>query len=102
MLFSMGGLFCIYEGLHKIDNGEPLQVPWIAGGVLVFSLADGLASCSIRTTRPSRYLRCKGLRMSRGIGWSWALSPCAKRPAYMPEPGGFWGRVLHCDIPRSQ
>ena len=39
MLFSMGGMFSIYEGLHKIGAGEPLESPWIAVGVLVFSLA---------------------------------------------------------------
>ena len=38
MLFSMGGMFSIYEGLHKIGIGEPLESPWIAVGVLVFSL----------------------------------------------------------------
>ena len=30
MLFSMGGMFSIYEGLHKIGAGEPLKSPWIA------------------------------------------------------------------------
>ena len=39
MLFSMGGMFSIYEGLHKMGTGEPLESPWIAVGVLVFSLA---------------------------------------------------------------
>ena len=39
MLFSMGGMFSIYERLHKIDSGEPLESPWMAVGVLVFSLA---------------------------------------------------------------
>jgi len=39
MLFSMGGMFSIYEGIHKWGKGEPLENPWIAVGVLVFSLA---------------------------------------------------------------
>ena len=38
MLFSMGGLFSIYEGLHKIDSSQPLADPWIAIAVLVLSL----------------------------------------------------------------
>ena len=32
MLFSMGGVFSIYEGLHKIGTGEPLESPWDSGG----------------------------------------------------------------------
>jgi cation diffusion facilitator family transporter len=39
MLFSMGGMFSIYEGIHKWGTGEALENPWIAVGVLVFSLA---------------------------------------------------------------
>jgi cation diffusion facilitator family transporter len=39
MLFSMGGMFSIYEGIHKWGTGEALEKPWIAVGVLVFSLA---------------------------------------------------------------
>ena len=38
MLFSVGGMFSIYEGLHKLHSDEPLQSPWIAVGVLVFSI----------------------------------------------------------------
>jgi len=44
MLFSMGGLFSIYEGLHKLHDTTPMQSPWIAIGVLVFSIiAEGLS-----------------------------------------------------------
>ena len=39
MLFSMGGMFSIYEGMHKLDNGRPLDHPWIAIAVLALSLA---------------------------------------------------------------
>ena len=39
MLFSMGGMFSIYEGLHKMDSGRPLEDPWIAIAVLALSLA---------------------------------------------------------------
>lgn len=38
MLFSVGGMFSIYEGLHKLGSDEPLKSPWIAVGVLVFSI----------------------------------------------------------------
>lgn len=30
MLFSMGGLYSIYEGWHKLESTEPLQQAWIA------------------------------------------------------------------------
>ena len=39
MLFSMGGMFSIYEGIHKLDGGRPLEDPWIAIAVLAVSLA---------------------------------------------------------------
>ncbi|MEO7251207.1 MAG: cation transporter, partial [Arenimonas sp.] len=30
MLFSVGGIFSLYEGWHKIHSTEPLSYPWIA------------------------------------------------------------------------
>jgi cation diffusion facilitator family transporter len=39
MLFSVGGAFSVYEGIHKLLHPEPIQSPLIAVGVLVFSLA---------------------------------------------------------------
>jgi cation diffusion facilitator family transporter len=38
ILFSMGGLFSIYEGVHKLSSREPLNAPLLAVGILVFSL----------------------------------------------------------------
>ncbi|MEV7776400.1 cation diffusion facilitator family transporter [Kitasatospora sp. NPDC086791] len=39
VLFSVGGLFAIYEGWHKVNHPEPLD-SWIwAVGVLVFAIA---------------------------------------------------------------
>ena len=38
LLFSVGGTFSFYEGMHKLENPEPLRSPWIAVGVLVFGL----------------------------------------------------------------
>lgn len=34
MLFSLGGLFSIYEGVHKLNHPEPLTDAWIAISVL--------------------------------------------------------------------
>jgi len=39
MLFSVGGMFSIYEGLHKIAHPEAISFPWAVLGVLVFSIA---------------------------------------------------------------
>jgi cation diffusion facilitator family transporter len=38
ILFSMGGLFSIYEGVHKLNSGEPLNAPLLAIAILVFSM----------------------------------------------------------------
>ena len=38
ILFSLGGMFSIYEGLHKFSNPEPLNMPIVAIGVLVFAI----------------------------------------------------------------
>ncbi len=38
LLFSMGGLFSIYEGVHKLNNPEPLSQIWIAIVVLVLAM----------------------------------------------------------------
>ena len=39
MLFSVGGMFSLYEGIHKLSHPEPLKSWWWAVGVLVFSIA---------------------------------------------------------------
>lgn len=38
MLFSMGGLYSIYEGIHKVHHPQPLSYPYVAVGVLLFSI----------------------------------------------------------------
>ena len=38
MLFSMGGLYSIYEGIHKLHHPQPLSYPYVAVGVLLFSI----------------------------------------------------------------
>jgi cation diffusion facilitator family transporter len=39
VLFSLGGLFSLYEGWHKLIHPEDLSYPWVAVGILVFGLA---------------------------------------------------------------
>jgi cation diffusion facilitator family transporter len=38
LLFSLGGLFSIYEGVHKLQHPEPLSQVWIAIVVLVLAI----------------------------------------------------------------
>ena len=47
VLFSVGGLFAIYEGVHKLQHPEELESPQWAIGVLVVAIA--LESFSLRT-----------------------------------------------------
>src|SRR5918995_2725493 len=39
ILFSVGGMFSLYEGVHKLQHPEPLKQWWWAVGVLVISIA---------------------------------------------------------------
>jgi cation diffusion facilitator family transporter len=45
LLFSIGGLFSIYEGIHKFQNPEPLSQVWVA--IVVLVIAIGLESFSL-------------------------------------------------------
>jgi len=38
MLFSMGGLFSIYEGVHKLHDTEPVKYAWVAVAILAFGM----------------------------------------------------------------
>lgn len=38
MLFTVGGIFSLYEGIHKLQQPEPLKQWWWAAGVLVFGI----------------------------------------------------------------
>src|SRR5439155_24353425 len=38
MLFSMGGLFSIYEGVHKLEAAEPVHDAWLAIAILGFAV----------------------------------------------------------------
>jgi cation diffusion facilitator family transporter len=38
VLFSLGGLFSVYEGWRKLAHPEDLSYPWVAVGILVFGL----------------------------------------------------------------
>ena len=62
LLFSLGGLFSIYEGLHKLSHPEPLSQVWIAILVLIVAIlleAGSLIGClrEIRLVRGERPFR---------------------------------------------
>ncbi len=62
MLFSLGGIFSIYEGVHKFNHPEALSQLWIAISVLILAIileAASLLGClreikNIRGDRPFR------------------------------------------------
>jgi cation diffusion facilitator family transporter len=44
LLFSMGGVASIYEGIRKLTAGEPVQSPWVAIAILAFAaVAEGVS-----------------------------------------------------------
>uniref|UniRef100_UPI0031D281B1 cation diffusion facilitator family transporter n=1 Tax=Saccharothrix mutabilis TaxID=33921 RepID=UPI0031D281B1 len=47
LLFSLGSVFALYEGIHKLEAHEPLSSPWVAVGILV--VAIGLETYSFKT-----------------------------------------------------
>jgi cation diffusion facilitator family transporter len=62
ILFSVGGMFSLYEGIHKLSHPQPLQKWWWAVGVLVFSIAAesvSMRACLIEVNkaRGARSLR---------------------------------------------
>jgi len=70
LLFSMGGLFSIYEGYHKLLHPEPLSQVWIAIVVLVFAL--GLALYTGNPVYDAMGSICIGvvlLIISAFVGW---------------------------------
>src|SRR5688572_478524 len=44
VLFSLGGLFSLYEGWHKLHSEEGLSYPWVAIGVLAFGIVAEIVS----------------------------------------------------------
>jgi len=61
ILFSVGGVFSIYEGVDKLGHPHPLEVWWLP--MLVLSVAIVLESLSLRTAiRESNPMR-------RGASW---------------------------------
>jgi cation diffusion facilitator family transporter len=47
ILFTIGGVYSIYEGVHKLQHPEPIEHAWIPIAILLVSI--GLESFSLRT-----------------------------------------------------
>lgn len=54
LLFSMGSVFALYEGIHKLEHPSPLESPLIAVAILVVAIAlEGYSfSTAIKESRP--------------------------------------------------
>ena len=72
VLFSLGGLFALYEGLHKVLHPEPLTSPAWAIGVLLVAIV--LESVSLRTA-----VHEASPHRERGTSW-WQFVRRAKSP----------------------
>jgi len=59
ILFSVGGVFSIYEGVHKVQHPEPIDVPWLPLTVLVISIL--LESFSLRTALKESAAQRRGI-----------------------------------------
>ena len=62
MLFSVGGMFSLYEGFHKLSEPEPLKQWWLPVAVLVFSIiaeSISMRACMVEVNkaRAGRSLR---------------------------------------------
>jgi cation diffusion facilitator family transporter len=56
ILFSVGGVFSIYEGINKIQEPHELEVPWLP--IVILGVAIVLESLSLRTAiRESNHTR---------------------------------------------
>ena len=64
VLFTLGGLFSVYEGLHKMRHLEPLANAWLAIGILVFGIVA--ESMSLRACLQE----VNKVRAGRGL-WQW-------------------------------
>ncbi|MFD5249427.1 cation diffusion facilitator family transporter [Amycolatopsis sp. NPDC058340] len=71
MLFSLGSVFALYEGIHKISHPEELTSPLVAVGILV--VAIGLESYSFYTAIQ------ESKKIKGDAGW-WAFIRQAKTP----------------------
>jgi len=72
VLFSVGGLFALTEGIDKLRHPHEVESVWVAVGILVFAL--GLETYSLRTAiREANHVR------GAGVSW-WTFIRTSKHP----------------------
>ena len=74
MLFSMGGLFSIYEGVHKLHAPEPLNQAWMALSILAFGIVAesvSLWGCAARDRQGARRAQATGAGFAPRAPASW-------------------------------
>ena len=89
MLFTLGSVFALYEGIHKIEHPEPLESAWVA--VLILVIAIGLETYSFVTAiKESRKIKGE-------LSW-WQFIRQAKTPelpvVLLEDFGALIGLVL--------
>ena len=72
VLFSMGGLFALYEGISKLRHPHEVENLWVAIGILAFAIV--LETISLRTA----YREAKRRKPGPVSWWRWIRS--AKEP----------------------
>jgi cation diffusion facilitator family transporter len=89
LLFSLGSVFAIYEGIHKLESHEPLTSPLVA--VVILVVAIGLESFSFRTAIVES-------RPFKGSGTWWQFIRQAKTPelpvVLLEDLGALVGLIL--------
>ncbi len=72
VLFSMGGLFALYEGIDKFRHPHEIKSIWVAVGILVFGLV--IEGYSLRTAiKEANHVR------GEGVSW-WKFIRTSKQP----------------------
>jgi cation diffusion facilitator family transporter len=89
LLFSLGSVFALYEGFHKLETHEPLTSPLVA--VVILVVAIGLEALSFRTAIVES-------RPLKGDGTWWQFIRQAKSPelpvVLLEDAGALLGLIL--------
>ncbi|MBW4716244.1 cation diffusion facilitator family transporter [Saccharothrix obliqua] len=89
LLFSLGSVFALYEGIHKLEAHEPLSSPLVA--VIILVIAIGLESYSFKTAIAES-------RLIKGDATWWQFIRQSKVPelpvVLLEDAGALFGLVL--------
>jgi cation diffusion facilitator family transporter len=89
LLFSLGSVFALYEGIHKLESHEPLTSPIVA--VVILVVAIGLETFSFRTAIVES-------RPLKGSGTWWQFIRQSKTPelpvVLLEDLGALVGLIL--------